>query len=194
VIDSGDDDSADFGPITADNLYKRHVRGLTKYVARRVHNPQATVEIVGKIWEAILVRFEKEPPPEDWDKLIWGIARNKVADWGRSRKTKPDPIYLDWVDLERAAGGVVDEPRLERIEEERPLLEALWCAMNNDLTELQREAVILRYVDKLTYPEMANVLGTSKSAVKKHVERGIRKARISMAKAGFSVRATQEVK
>jgi DNA-directed RNA polymerase specialized sigma24 family protein len=166
VIDSRDDDPADFAPATFDNLYARHARGLTRYVARRVRNHEATVKIVGKIWDATLVRFAKEPHPKDWNKFIWGIAKNKIADWARSSGSKPDPIYLDPVDLERVAGEVVEESGLES----------------------------LKCVDEMTYPEMANVMGVSKSTVKKHVERGIRNARVSMARAGFFVRATQEVK
>lgn len=195
MIDPPDDDSADFRPVTADGLYRRHNLGLTKYVARRVRDREATCEIVGRVWEAILVGFEKETQPKDWDKIVWGIAKNKIADWGRSRNTVPDPIYLDWTDLERVAGGVVDEPRLEKVQEERRLREALRYALDNDLTELQREAVILKYVDRFTYPEMASIMGVSRSVAKKHVERGIRNARISMTRAGFFIRPTQvEVK
>lgn len=195
MTDSPQDDKlADFGLITLDSLYERHNRKLARYVARRVRDREATVTIVSNIWEATHVKFEKKLHPRDWHQFVWGIARNKVADWARSNNRKPDPIYLEPTDLERIASEVVDESRLERAEEEQRLRGALRKAMHKDLTDLQREAVLLRYVEEMTYPEIAIVMKSSRSVVKKHVERGMRNARKSMAKAGFFVPSTQEVK
>jgi RNA polymerase sigma factor (sigma-70 family) len=164
---------------------------MKRYVARRVRNPEATIEIMSQIWEATYVRFEKKPPPRNWNELVWGIARNKVADWGRSRNKTPDPIYMDLDDLERVAGEVVDKPDLGEAEELQRLRRTLKHTLAHDLTALQREAVILRYVDELTYPEIASLMKVSRSVAKKHVERGIVNARKSMVKAGFLVQVKE---
>ena len=192
MIDSPrDDEPADFGPTTFEDLFERHDRKMKRYVARRVHNAEATIEIMSQIWEATYVRFEKKQPPRDWNKLIWGIARNKVADWGRSHNRTPDPIFMDLDGLERVAGEVVDKPDLGEAEELQRLRRALRHTLYHDLTASQREAVILRYIDELTYPEIASLMKVSRSGAKKHVERGIVSARKSMVRAGFLVQVKE---
>ena len=188
MIDSPRNDPlADLGPATFEVLHERNKQKIIRYVARRVRNREATIDIVSEVWEVILQRFSKLPHPDNWNAFVWGVARNKVADWRRAATQKLDPIYLEQPELDRVAGEVVDEPELGQHEERCRLMKALNKAINSELTPSQREAVFLRYVDEMTIPEISNMMKVSTSVARKHVERGLKAARKSLAKAGFIV-------
>ena len=55
-----------------------------------------------------------------------------------------------------------------------------WCALDGALQQLpadQREAIVLRYTDDLTYEEMARITGARESALKMRVKRAFARLR-----------------
>jgi RNA polymerase sigma-70 factor (ECF subfamily) len=88
-----------------------------------------------------------------------------------ARQRRPLPIDLEWGGVD----GVTEHPADDaaaREELARALAEAL-AVLPGD----QREAVVLRYADDLTYDEMAAVTGASAAALKMRVQRACRRLR-----------------
>jgi RNA polymerase sigma-70 factor (sigma-E family) len=109
----------------------------------------------------------------------WGVARgnpeayarrvvvNLVRDRWRDRSRRPAEVF---VDVEVAAPERPDGPRLDRL-----------AGAVERLTDEQRSAVVLRYVDGLSVEETAAALGCSTSAVKTRAHRGLAALRSMLA-------------
>lgn len=175
-------------PLTFDGLYQKHHKKSFYYVARRVRSQRESLDVFQESWTAIFVRFEEGPPPENWHQFIWGVIRNKIVDHARERLKDPECMELSDLDYFAEKSNLKSEdPDIGEVDEQRRCREALRYALKNDLTVIQRKAVWLRYVDRFTIQEIADVMKVSRSTARKHVERGIAAARKSMAKAGFLV-------
>jgi RNA polymerase sigma-70 factor (ECF subfamily) len=89
----------------------------------------------------------------------------------RARARRPLPDHLDWADAERVAAHPADDvpPDAER-------REALARALGR-LPDDQREAVVLRYADELSFAEMAAATGATPAALKMRVQRACRRLR-----------------
>ncbi len=89
----------------------------------------------------------------------------------RARSRRPLPADVDWADAERVAAHPADAapPDAER-------REALARALVR-LPDDQREAVVLRYADELSFAEMAAATGATPAALKMRVQRACRRLR-----------------
>ena len=84
-----------------------------------------------------------------------------------ARARRPVPPDVEWARAERATAHPADAAA-QRAE--------LACALGR-LPADQREAVVLRYADELTYDEMAAATGATVAALKMRVQRGCRRLR-----------------
>ena len=93
----------------------------------------------------------------------------------RGRARRPLPPGVDWADVERAAAPPPDEPPDEPADaaERREALAHALRRLPND----QREAVVLRYADELSFAEMAAATGATPAALKMRVQRACRRLR-----------------
>lgn len=85
----------------------------------------------------------------------------------RARARRPVPADVEWAGGERATAHPADEAA-QREELARAL---------GRLPSDQREAVVLRYADELSYDEMAAATGATVAALKMRVQRGCRRLR-----------------
>jgi RNA polymerase sigma-70 factor (ECF subfamily) len=84
----------------------------------------------------------------------------------RTRRREAVFADVDPAELELAAGGPVEE--------------RLWPNLEDALAALpveQREALVLKYADDLTYEEMSRITGAGESALKMRVQRAFAKLR-----------------
>lgn len=94
-----------------------------------------------------------------------------VTNAGRNRARRRSPATTD---LEEVAGSAPDhEPGPERLLEEREAA-AAWRRRLDALPVRYRQAVELRHVDGLSYPELAAALERPLGTVKSDVHRGVR--------------------
>lgn len=89
----------------------------------------------------------------------------------RARARRPLPPGVDWADVERAAAPAADEPADDA--GRRAALARALGRLPND----QREAVVLRYADELSFAEMAAATGATPAALKMRVQRACRRLR-----------------
>src|SRR4051795_9632485 len=165
------DESAAFGL-----FYERRVRAVLGYMMRRTGDAEAAADLTAETFAAAIVarrRFRPGVAPASaW---LFTIAHRKLVDYQRR--------------------GFAEERARRRLAlERRPLAEedtALIRALGEEVTldrwqELpadQRTAIQARVLDDRPYPEIASELGTSETAVRMRVSRGLASLRGRLGKA-----------
>src|SRR5947207_5695500 len=96
------------------------------------------------------------------------IAHRKAIDSHRARARRATPT-----------GSVPERPTKE-VSDRDP---ALWAAVRA-LPPMQRDAVLLRYVNDLPHADIGTVLGCSEEAARRNVHEGVKKLRSTKTKAG----------
>lgn len=166
--------------ITAGVLHQRYLKDILHYVLRRVSRQEEAEDITAEVFAAAFValpRFRGQCPPYLW---LLSIARHKIVDWRRRRSARRETLASElghkagdaaesWEQAVLDAGeAATDAPQaaLER-EESRRVLHALMAELNGD----QREALVLKYGERLSRAEIAVVMGRSPAAVNSLLQR-----------------------
>jgi RNA polymerase sigma factor (sigma-70 family) len=155
--------------------YRRDGRRLLVWLTRRTYDPQLAVDLVGETYaRALATRRRFSGDPADAGAVAawtWGIARNVLGDALRRghaerralRRLGAEPPLLEPLELRR----------IEELAELGSLRAALAGALE-ELSAEQRDAVRLRIVDELAYPDVAARLGISEQAARARVSRALR--------------------
>lgn len=163
-------------PLDADaisRLYSEHARGLLRFCARRTLDPESAVDLVAECFAVAFEQRRRYRGTSDEEALGWlyGIARNLVANHHRSGAVHKRAVVR--LGVERRE---LRSEEIERIDELAGL-----AGLRGDVAKglevlplAQREALQLRVVDELDYPEIAARLGVSEQVVRARVSRGLR--------------------
>ncbi len=162
------------GAVTADieALYARHREPLLLFLARRTADPQVALDLWAETFAHAAAgrrrfRGRSEEEAAAW---LYGIARRQLAMY--YRRGRSERRALDRLKLERppADPGVLAEiARRAGLAELRSELEAALA----QLSPAVRDAVQLRVVDELSYPDVSRRLGISEPAARARVSRGL---------------------
>lgn len=129
----------------------------------------------------LLVWTDSRPTAED---LAQDALIRAEADWERVRGLDTPAAWVRRVAVNRSmnerrrmrrqhrALGRIDRPAVSSVDEADD--GALWAAVRQ-LSDKQRTAIALYYVDDLPVDEIASVLGCSVGTVKTHLQRGRRR-------------------
>ncbi|MFF5142810.1 RNA polymerase sigma factor [Streptomyces sp. NPDC013157] len=155
-------------PAAFEEFYRRHVEGVTRFVARRIADPHLVADLTAEVFLAMLDSADSYRPGRGSETAwLYGIARNIVSvEWRRAARESQA--------AGRFAGRRLLEPddvtRLEeRIDAEaaaRRHREAL-----AGLPEGERAVVELVVVDQLTVAEAAAALGIRPVAARVRLHR-----------------------
>lgn len=149
-------------------IYDRYLERIYRFIFLKVSNREEaqdlTQQVFLKAWESLPQFKFTRAPFVSW---LYRIARNLVTDFYRTQKPllslegelKIDPVdYPNW------------EEKLEIHQFQDQLREAL-----NQLTENQREIIFFRFVEELSYREIAKILKKSQPALRILQFRALRK-------------------
>ncbi|MBA2373724.1 MAG: RNA polymerase sigma factor [Chloroflexi bacterium] len=103
--------------------------------------------------------------------IVLNLCRTKA---GRRNHAGARPLSLDFDE----PGKALAEPRADPARSpvaiaDRREARARWAALVADLPQAYRAAVVLRHVDGLSYPELAQALGRPEGTVKAQVHRAL---------------------
>lgn len=98
---------------------------------------------------------------------LWTIARNKVIDRHRANGRRPSTAPLD---------TSTSPPGTQRLVDPSPPDDELWAAVRA-LPEGRRTAVVLRFVDDLSYARIAELCDCSPGAARQRVHEALRTLR-----------------
>ena len=141
-------------------LYRRFNRAVHGVVLARVRFCDAA-DIVQDVFAAVLERLPQLAEPAAFPGWIMSIARNRAIDHVRGQKP-----------MDELADLPVEAPRAAEVAQVLAALRAL--------PEAYRETMILRLVEGLTGPEIADQTGLSHGSVRVNLHRGMKLLRDSL--------------
>jgi RNA polymerase sigma-70 factor, ECF subfamily len=165
-------------PLAFGELYDRYAEQLYRWASRAGLAHSDALDLVSELFARAWVSRKRFRDPGDGTASRWlfGIARNLLASYRRSGSI--DARARTRLRLQRAEEADASEAVGERIDAaaRRPVLErALGTLPDN-----QREAVRMRIVDGLDYPEIALQLRCTETTARKWVSLGLRVLRSQM--------------
>jgi RNA polymerase sigma-70 factor (ECF subfamily) len=149
-------------------LYDRYAERLLDYFTRRTTSEDAALELCAETLSRAWVSRERFEDRHEGSAAPWlyGIARNvllmSIRRGAVERATATRLGVLERLDLPGGAGAATEASWAEGADE---LLETLPPSL--------RSAITLRIVEELDYDEVAEALGTTESAARVRVHRGL---------------------
>jgi RNA polymerase sigma factor (sigma-70 family) len=160
--------------VTAAELHERYLKDVFRYVSRRVSRQEEAEDITAEVFAAAflgLSRFHGQCHPYLW---LLTIARRKIIDAQRRRAARRETLVSELADDAPAAEAVWQalavaggpEAALAKAEADRVLRELI-AGLNPD----QREALLLKYWERLSIAEIAVIMGRSPASVNSLLQR-----------------------
>lgn len=152
-------------------LYRRHVKGIYRFLMVRVGNVEDAQDLTTQTFMAALDglrNYREEGTVASW---LLGIARNKSLE--HLRRTRPQQP------LEAALTLMGREPSPEQTVHIQLEIERVIQMFKTMATD-RAEALSLRYFSQLSNAEVAGIMGKSEDAVKMLIHRGLRDLRVRL--------------
>jgi RNA polymerase sigma-70 factor (ECF subfamily) len=151
-------------------IFDEYAPALYKYMLRLGSASQEADQIVGDVFARLLEKFtEGKGPRENLRSYLFQTAYHLVVDHARERKRIAP--------LDDAIAIREDMQPVQSRSEENMLLDELSLAMERELTEEQRNVIVLRFQEDFSLQETAEIIGKNVNAVKALQNRGINKLR-----------------
>ncbi|HUF00409.1 MAG TPA: RNA polymerase sigma factor [Anaerolineales bacterium] len=151
-------------------IFDLYAPPIYTYVLRLCHNPIDSDRLVGNVFAQFLEKLATgQGPLTNLRSYLYKIAYHLVVDQARRSKR------VDTVE------GVIDMPNkvvsapTQASAEERVLMEEMVLTVNNELSELQRHVIILRFFEDFSLGETAAIIGKKLNNVKVIQNRGVAK-------------------
>lgn len=156
------------------SFYAANAERVLVYLSRRCLDPAIALDLMAETFAQAYASRGKYRGRSDDDAVAWvfGIARHQLAGYFRRGRAERRAIAKLGIELPR-----LDAQDYERIEELADLA-ALRTAVADEFQTLpsnQRQALRLRIVDEVPYPEVARLLGVSEQTARARVSRGLRR-------------------
>jgi RNA polymerase sigma-70 factor (ECF subfamily) len=139
-------------------LYLLHVDAIYRYIYYRVGDAgdaeDLTEQVFLKAWEALPAYRSRGKPFVSW---LYRIAHNAVVDCYRRKKRAVSTVTPE--DLEVKDGVASSLEQVIAAEEASSLARAI-----AQLSELQQQVIVLRFVEGLKHAEVARIVGRSRGA------------------------------
>lgn len=159
------------------DFYEQMSPQVLRFFVRRTDDPHRAVDLTAETFaRAFEHRREfRGASDEQAAAWLWRIARNELAGYRRSRAVELAAVQR--LGLERA---LTDEEllQIERLSTTEELREQIQHALEV-LPDEQQEVIRLRFIDELSYDEMAEKLGVSNDVVRTRTSRALRALRAS---------------
>jgi RNA polymerase sigma-70 factor (ECF subfamily) len=157
-------------------LVTRHAEKVASFCARIAGDRAPAREISQAVWLALWDARLRWQPRASFVSYLYTIAFSRARNHARSRRRKfavfaPVPIDHDTV----LDGRPNEVDRLLEIERRERILAAL-----DALPGPMREAVVLRFVDELSYEEMVKIEGTNASTLRSRVHHALARLRAAL--------------
>jgi RNA polymerase sigma factor (sigma-70 family) len=157
-----------------DTLIERWHLPLWKYVRRLAGNDDQAAEALQDTWLRVLRGFPRLRDPARIRPWLFGIARRVMMDRLRGEYRRPPHESLETLE------DVLVTEEFEALPAFEPLL-----AEVAHLPVIEREAVVLFYVEDLTLAEVADVLDVPEGTVKSRLFRARRLLREQLQRKGY---------
>ncbi len=152
-------------------IYESYFSHIYRYIYFRVQSKAVAEDITQtvflKVFEKLSSYREKSRPPLAY---LFTVARNKVIDyWRKNKQTVQDPEK----DLSKIPETV---DSAAEIISRTIAMEKISAALEN-IPGDQRDVIIFKYLNQLSYPEIAKLLKKKEAAIRKLASRGLNSLR-----------------
>jgi RNA polymerase sigma factor (sigma-70 family) len=145
------------------NLIDAHGREVHRFLVATVGASDAD-DCYQETWIAALRAYPRLRHGSNLRSWIFTVAHRKAIDHVRSRRRRP-------VAVATVPEGAASTPA------PAPPDDDLWTRVR-ELPPKQRTAIALRFVSDASYPEIAEVMGTSEDAARRNVHEGLKRLRL----------------
>lgn len=162
------------GDVSAfESLLKRHEQKVFNFILRFVGQPERANDLLQDTFMKVLRNAQSYRPTAQFKTWLYTIARNTCIDELRKKKTRRTDTSFE--QTPRATGGMSVAEKTAgsrddgyRAAENLELRTRLETAIG-ELSEEQREALLMKHLTGMKFREIAEVLGTSENTVKSRV-------------------------
>lgn len=153
-------------------LYAMQAERVLIYLARRVLDPEVAVDLMAETFAQAFEgrRSFRGSTQEQAAAWVFGIARNQLSNYlrrGRAEQRAVTRLGMQIPPLDCADGA-----KIEELADLGPIRSAVTEHFER-LSAEQQEAVRLRVIDEMPYPEVARRLHVSEDAARARVSRGL---------------------
>ena len=155
-------------------FYDRHAAGLLAFFGRRTYDSQVAADLTAETFaQAFAARRRfRNPGPGSATAWLYTIARRQLNRFvARQRVESQWRERLGMEQLVVAPDALQRADELMDLEKVREQVAAALNALHGDL----REAVVLRGVEGLSYPEAARLAGCREDLMRQRVSRGLKR-------------------
>ncbi|MFC2036545.1 RNA polymerase sigma factor [Chloroflexota bacterium] len=139
-------------------LYRRHVDMIYRYTYARVGDVAVAEDLTAQVFLKALEGLESyEPRGAPFRAWLYRIAHARTVDHWRQQQRRQEVLLVDTV------------PAREPLPEEVAIAKAEWdtaLGLLTQLTDDQREVIILRFIEEMSLADVAETLGKTVGAVK----------------------------
>lgn len=148
-------------------IYERYIDDIYRYVYRKVGDREVSEDITSSIWMKILQNIEKyqEQSWATFKSWIYRIAHNAVVDHYRTRKEHEDIDGICEPGFSQDFWKQVDDT--DSLKKVMQYLQQLWAK--------EKEIVILRVWDDMSYKEISEIVWESIDNCKQICSRSLKK-------------------
>ncbi len=161
---SQEGDSDAFG-----QLYDRHIKRVYNFVFFKTRRKDLAEDITSDVFFKALKNMHRVDPEKPFMAWLYSIAANTIRDHYRVHANRPHLRIEDAWDLSDETDTASEADMNMRSEEVAKYLK--------DLSLRERDIIIMRVWQGLSYREIAEILGSSESALKMSYSRSIAKLR-----------------
>ncbi|MBE3553380.1 MAG: RNA polymerase sigma factor [Kyrpidia tusciae] len=152
-------------------LVYRYHRPIHAYIQRLLGRTEPAEDLVQETFFRFVREVQRGRVPERVRPWLYRVATNLCRDYWKAAQRRSEPGLLeDW------SPAVLEKPSVseiyERLETRQMIRDAL-----DELSEIQKRMVILRFYQDLTYREIAEVLEVPEGTVKAYLFKALRHLR-----------------
>jgi RNA polymerase sigma factor (sigma-70 family) len=157
-----------------EQLFRRYQDRITGYVARMVGCHEHAQEIAQEAFISALRRLRQTDQPIAFRAWIYGIARNGAIDHLRARSRRGAEVDYEQVESAAHGAAVLASPAPEAAVESRQALSDLRGALSG-LSEAHHQILVLRELEGLSYDQLGERMGMTRSQVESTLFRARRR-------------------
>ncbi len=148
-------------------LYQTYAQAIYRYIAYRVPTTNDAEDLTAEVFVKMvqgLPRYQMTGAPfEAW---LYSIAAARIADWHRRSQRRPQVELSETL----TTGELLPEEQLLQAQEMEHLRHAI-----EQLAEEQQTVLILRFIERKSHEEVAQIMSKSVTAVKSIQHRALQR-------------------
>lgn len=159
-------DFSDFG-----ELYDAYIKKIYDFVYYKTHHQETAEDLTSITWTKVIERIGKyDPGKGTFQSWLYRIAQNTVIDHYRTKKHESS-IDDAW--------DIASSDDIERDAHARAALEKVQAHLCQ-LTSIQRDILVMRLWQSMSYREIAEIVGKSEANAKMIASRALSQLRTTM--------------